>query len=810
MRSLRALCLTMRASRLTPWLVFLALVGGTLWLRAPSLAHPIWNLDEAIHSAVADKLLDGGVLYRDAIDQRTPLSYYVVAGLYALTGRNNFFALHVFTALLVAATAFLLWRIGRASRHPGVGGWAAVLYATLATTLFYQGDANAFNTEWLVAFFTASAALAWLKARATRAGRWLIASGALLGLAFLSKQPALLDAVAPVAALVYLCWRDRSERRQLLARVASLVVGWLIPVALTAAYFAAHGALGDAVYYTWTYNVTLYGPEIATSDRIASAMRLWWSLSDEAPAILGTLIVAAALSAYRLVQRTPTADEQRDQPFRAYVAAWALTSFAGAVSGGRGFEHYFVQPLPALCLLAAALLGWVAGMSLAPHRRRSTRVVAAAVVTLVVVTLGLSVLPQRERGLPLDTSVRTAQFISQAAPPSETLFVWGYHPEFYAFSGRKPASRFVYGSFLTGMIPWTNVAVGRDTSYAIVPGAMDTLLAELDAARPMFFVDCSAGQNRFWHKYPLAKFPALKAFVDAHYVLADPDRFRGQGFDVYLLRDEARHRPLPRPTVARDTRAQLSAPVSLGADTFSALATNVTLVGTSANRQLTGLQLLVDGRVTAGVSTAPLDSLKVSLSLQFRTVDGDRHTLQVRALGADGTSVDGPVRTIRVAEGRLPDAEAAKFELPQVTTPLKPLFVQSLYGAAYEMVNGRAEYFAHAPSTLAFALPPNARAIQGGFGFRDEAFAPGNKSPTDGAEFRIEVVAPSGTRRTVFSRLLQPTTIPADRGVQSFVVPLPTASPDGSRLEFVVAPGPADNAATDWTFWVDLRLETSR
>ncbi|WP_415908502.1 ArnT family glycosyltransferase [Oleiharenicola sp. Vm1] len=797
----------MRPSRLAAWMIFLALVSWTLWLRWPGLAHRVWNVDEAIHSAIADRLLAGGVLYRDAIDQRTPLSYYAVAGLYAVAGRGNILALHVFTALLVAGTAFLLWRLGRAWRHSATGAWAAGLYATLASSLLYRGDANAFNTEWLVTLFTTGAALAFARARATSGNRGLVVCGALLGLAFLSKQPALLDAAAPVLALAYLAWHRRDERPSLPVRFAALTAGWATPVGLTAVYFAAHGALRDAVYYAWSYNVSIYGPEISTRARLASAWQLWHMLQDGAPALLGALLVAAALIAFRLLQRTPRADEERDHAFHAYVGAWAVTSLAGAISGGRGFDHYFVQTLPALCLLAGWMLDWVARVALAPHGRPALRLVAALVLATTLLTLGTGALQQRGQTLPPDTSVRPAAFIARATPPAETIFVWGYQPEFYLFAGRAPASRFVYASFLTGMVPWTNVALERDTSYAIVPGAMDTLLAELDARPPTFFVDCSAGPNRFWQKYPLAKFPALKTFVDAHYLLVDPDLYRGLGYDLYLLRDDARRFAGARPR--RGPRAQLEAPTWFGPSTFTSQASTVTLVGASSNAQLAGLQLLVDGQVFAGVSFAPLDALKVTVPVRFDPHAGTRHTFQVRAIGADGTTVESPQATIAVNEGRLPDASAAPFVLPRLTTPVPPLFVQTPYGANVDESDGRAIYFAHAPSTLAYALPEGARAVRGGFGFRDAAFAPDNRTPTDGAEFRVDLVAPSGARHALFSCLLRPTTIAADRGVHPLFVSLPAAAA-GSRLEFVITAGPNDNAATDWTFWTDLRIETSR
>lgn len=797
----------MRASRLTACLVFLALVAWTLWLRWPSLEHRVWNVDEAIHSAVADRLLDGGVLYRDAIDQRTPLSYYAVAGLYGLCGRNNLFALHVFTALLVAGTAFLLWRLGRAARQPAAGGWAAALYATLATTLLYRGDANAFNTEWLVALFTTGAALLFLHGLHAHLNRWLIASGALLGLAFLSKQPALLDAGAPALALAYLAWRRRDTRPALPGRIAALAAGWAVPVLLTALYFAAHGALRDAVDYAWNYNVRIYGPEIGTAARLASGVKLWDMFVDSSPALLAWAVAALGLTAFRLVQRTNPPPEEAENPTLALLGAWFLTSLGGAVSGGRGFDHYFIQALPPLCLLTGWLLARASAAALAPHRRTLPRALAALALLATLLPLARTAAQKRSRTLPPDASVRAAEFIRRTAPAQETIFVWGYHPEFYLFSERSPASRYVYASFMTGMVPWTNVAPERDTAYAIVPGALDSLLAELESRRPMFFVDCSAGPNRFWQKYPLTKFPRLKAFVDAHYVLADPDQFRGQGFALYLLRDEARRAPLGIP--ARD-RAELGEPAWFGPSTFTSQPTTITLAASSPNGQLSGLQLLIDGQVFTGASFSPAGSMKVAVTVQFDAHRGARHTLQVRARGADGSTRDGAPQEIAVTEGLLSEAETAAFALPQLTAPLRPLFVQTLYGASADVTDGRSVFFAHAPSTVAFVLPPEARAIQGGFGFREAAYAPGNKAPTDGAEFRVELVSPDGQRRTLFSRLLQPLTQPGDRGPQSFRAPIPAGLPPETRLDFVISPGPNGNAASDWTFWTDLRLETSR
>ena len=79
--------------------LILLLVGWVCWLRGPSLTVPMWNVDETIHATVAEVLLDGGTLYRDAIDQRTPLTYFVTTAVFAVTGSS-------LTALALGRIAF--------------------------------------------------------------------------------------------------------------------------------------------------------------------------------------------------------------------------------------------------------------------------------------------------------------------------------------------------------------------------------------------------------------------------------------------------------------------------------------------------------------------------------------------------------------------------------------------------------------------------------------------------------------------------------------------------------------------------------
>jgi hypothetical protein len=123
-------------------------------------------------------------------------------------------------------------------------------------------------------------------------------------------------------------------------------------------------------------------------------------------------------------------------------------------------------------------------------------------------------------------------------------------------------------------------------------------------------------------------------------------------------------------------------------------------------------------------------------------------------------------------------------------------------------VDRHLEYFLHAPSSLVYRLPANAAYVRGGIGMRPGSYAPENRGPTDGAEFIIRWRPDGGEEQVLFRRLLRPRDEPADRTVHPFRVALPPHR--GGELELVIGPGPYENTASDWTYWSDLLLETSR
>ena len=807
-------------SRLTSPRVFLllllaALTGWVFLLRGPTFDTPVWNVDEAIHASVARTLLDGGVLYRDAVDQRTPLTYYVFAAIFAVAGPNNLWAVHAVLAGVIVLTGAGLVLLARRAQTLGAGAWAAFIFVALSTNLLDPGDGNAAHTEWFAILFTTWGAWWFWRTIDAPGFRSALGAGVLFGLAFLSKQPALLDLAAPLLTVAWLA-ASRHWTLATAARVAAgLLGGFAAVTGATLVYFAFHGALRDLVFYTWTYNLRYYGPEATTVDRARSALRLLGLLWDAYPALLLAGATTAAVFAVILVQFRATPEERAGRSWGVYLLAWMAASLAGAAAGGRGFEHYYIQCLPPISLLAAwtlAAIGRLIRRWWDAEGGRLPRCLPAVgpAVLLVVVAAGLvfGPLAGRQRlGPPPDPALRAAAFIQAHTAPSDSIFVWGYNPDIYLYANRRPASRFVYCSFQTGLIPWTNLAPGKDTTYAIVPGAMNALLADLAAHRPAFIVDCSFGPHRHFEKYPLTQFAPLRDYVAANYVAADPAQFDPQGFRLYLIKDAARAHPVALAGGAPPSR--LAAPEVFGPSMVEPAPADVFVVGEDPAGQLQRLELRADGAPVDAVSFPPTGKITLRFSVPFDRLGAGTHHLIARATAADGMQRESAPCDIQCDASSVAAARLPAFALPCVSTAITPLAVRAPFGPSAGWEDGHLGFFAHAPSALTYPLGPGASRVRGRFGFRPGAYAPDNAAPTDGAEFIVTWITPREERQVLFRRLLQPRDHLADRALQSFAADLP-AGAAGGRIEFAITPGSSGNNACDWTYWADLELETSR
>jgi len=125
--------------------------------------------------------------------------------------------------------------------------------------------------------------------------------------------------------------------------------------------------------------------------------------------------------------------------------AWIFLAFAGVVMGWRFFPRYYFLLLPALAIPAAR--------GLATMRNRV--VLAIAVATMIVPLVRFGPRYASLAGwsdLAMDRDSRAASRIAiEYAPNGGSLYVWGYRPEMYLYTGLRPATKYLECQAMTGV-----------------------------------------------------------------------------------------------------------------------------------------------------------------------------------------------------------------------------------------------------------------------------------------------------------------------------------------------------------------------
>ncbi len=522
------------------WRALWFALAVALLLRLPALRYGVLSDDEAIYHAMAAELRAGGVMYQTTVDHKPPgLAYtYAAAERVAValggTAEGLGMALvHLLGALFAAGTCLSLWGIARRVLAEPLWVYPPLLYAVVSTAL-QPVDGLAVNGELLMNLPLALGLWAALEGSARagwkRAGFDLLA-GVLCGAAALYKY----QAAIAVLSLPLLCWPLSSWQRLRSAVQRNLLwaAGSLLPFALVAAFFHAHGALADAIRWGLRFN----------SSYIAEGAGLVWALGRLAPQLLGVvlpgavLFVGGAVALVALVRgllsrsaaapppgaapaapsstraRAGQGDVVSAQP---WLAAFALGSIAAVCVGGRFFGHYFLQAEVPLALLAAG-----------PASRLGTRKLALGLGVPAAVFAAIALLPGLTQPIfnAEDPDYRAiGRAIEARTAPDDTIWVWGNVPQLYYSSARKPGVRFTFCNYLTGLSPATpsERLDAVDPRKAEVAWAWPLVLQDLERNRPALVLDTAAAGFKSYAKFPVARYPLLADYLSIHYQLEAP------------------------------------------------------------------------------------------------------------------------------------------------------------------------------------------------------------------------------------------------------------------------------------------------
>ena len=315
----------------------LGIILLTVAIRLPSLLHPRPIDSEEMYSVVANEIVDGGRPYADAVERKPPLLFWTYAAVFKIAGKFNWKALHIVALVWTLCAMAGLYVIGCELFDRNTGLIAAFFYSVFQPWWAWKN--LTFDAEMLM-----NLPIIWAWAIAFRRGSSrlrpeLFLAGALLGAAFLLKQPA---AIAAVPLGIYLLLPSYRASRSLtrtnsIIQAAMLTAGFFAVLGLVTIVLWKQGILHDAFYWT-----------IADHD----VPHVFWHKG-----IVNTLtFVAACLP---LLIGAILACRDKDEIWagktaeRTALLGLLAVSAIGAAAGARFYPHYYVQLIPPLALLAA-------------------------------------------------------------------------------------------------------------------------------------------------------------------------------------------------------------------------------------------------------------------------------------------------------------------------------------------------------------------------------------------------------------------------------------------------------------------------
>jgi hypothetical protein len=448
----------------------------------PSFVHRLLDGDEAIYGSIAALLNTGGQLYgTGGVDNKPPGIFWVYAATFRVAGSYQMTAIHAVGLVVIAATCWLLFVIGRDLAGYRTGLLAALFYGVL--TAAGNPRLLATNTEIFMALGLTASVLLMFRRNWFWTGCLLVVAGAF-------RQVA---AVNVLLAIVGILWLEPAGNR---GRAAAWFAGGIAAaLAAGASVLLVSGSFQG--FWRWTVG-SLYG--YASTTWIPSYV--WQRARDSLVPFLvdmGVFWIAAIALATRW--RSLARLER-------LVVVWLAVAMAGSVAAGHLSWHYFIQAMGPLAVASGLFFG-----------RFTLRrwVTAAAAVGIAVPALGwwaydLAADPLTYDSAPAPQHLAVAAYIHDHTSPDQRVFVWGDWPALYVESDRLMASRFP--GFLRGFDRGSGIPPDNwDTTSDVWP----ELQSDLDAHPPTLIVDTATAGWSDFSMYPMSNYPVLANLVATSY-----------------------------------------------------------------------------------------------------------------------------------------------------------------------------------------------------------------------------------------------------------------------------------------------------
>lgn len=229
--------------------LFLCLIiFGNIVIRLPGLFEPASYGDECIYLTLGNAFNKGLVFYKDIHDNKPPLLYLIAA-----LAQGKLFWLRLLTIAWNTVNVWLVYLLGRKLLHnPSAGLIASILFCIFS----FLPEGRIANGEIFMIMPATLAVFLALTASKNKLWPWILC-GFSFSLAFLFKIPIAFDFAGFMLAFFILSQNKIKDMFQafLDKRIYLILLGFLLPIILSVAYYSYHGAFTPYVRSALMQNI---------------------------------------------------------------------------------------------------------------------------------------------------------------------------------------------------------------------------------------------------------------------------------------------------------------------------------------------------------------------------------------------------------------------------------------------------------------------------------------------------------------------------------------------------------------------------
>ena len=445
------------------WLLLILIIFAALSLRMFFLHEPL-ECDEGLYAYIGQEILRGDIPYRDAIDHKPPGIHYIYAAIIATFGATPE-GIRIGSAICSIGTLMAIFFCTRRVYGTKAGLWSSLLFGIFSSGPLIRGAGS--NTEVFMVLpivLSMYLLIVWFEKPNIMI---LTGSGLLVGCALVIKTVALPHVIAGLVFTIVLTVGKRNWIKTA-TNAAVFLASSSVPLLAVMLFFYLNGSFHDYYYWTIEFN-KMYGKTSLAA--FFSNMRHGFSVTG--PELLP--LVALATPVVLLIL-----SKLRTKP-SLFLVASVLAALLGLSMPTRFYEHYFIQIVPPLAILAGASLAY-----LLQQRSVISMIALAPFVASVIFWFKtdykyyLSYSPEQVSNKKYGSdefvnSTKIAKYIIERTASNDYIYQWGFKPELYFLTNRRAPNRYtLYFTVGASEDPWqasidlANSIIAKRPVYLVV------------------------------------------------------------------------------------------------------------------------------------------------------------------------------------------------------------------------------------------------------------------------------------------------------------------------------------------------------